>query len=282
MKSPNFKIFVINLDRSASRWEKMRAQLEDLGLPYERFSAIDAQKVPDEFLNKYYSAKLNREKYYVSLSKSEIACYISHLKLCEKIVAENLDYAIILEDDIVLNGLFKLVPFALNSIKNWNYIKLIAPFKSKKIVSRESVDFEFPAACGTDNAALKYDSNACEAAAATKGKANSPKFELVCWRKPPAGTQAYAITKDGASEFISKRSRFYRPVDMDLQFTWETNLEIMGLMPQSCEIVDIASQITRRKDYHYPFARLFYKLKYIVCSLKNRRNAGAKIHSFKA
>ena len=244
MDSYKYKIFVINLDRATLRWEKMRVQLERLGLPFERFSAVDGNAQSGEFLSRYYCAESNKKDYYAPLSKSEIACYISHLKACEKIVAENLDYAIILEDDVALKDSFKLVPWALASIKNWSYIKLIAPFKKKKIVSSSPVVFEIP--------------EGCEAGA----KSVSPTFELVRWKKPPAGTQAYAITKAGAKEFFSKRSRFSRPIDMDLQFTWETNLEIEGLVPSSCALSDDASQIAHKEKPHYPFAHFVYKLKY--------------------
>lgn len=260
-KAKTSKIFIINLDRATTRWEKMRKQLEKLGLQYERFSAIDAKSASDTFLNQYYSAELNRKKYYVSLSKSEIACYISHLKVCEKILSDNLDYAIVLEDDIELNDLFKLVPYALESLQNWNYIKLIAPFKKKKIVSR-TFCAEIPATCNIENRQFDKTSNTQQITQTAKDIIVPIPFEIVKWRKPPAGTQAYAITRDGANEFLAKRSRFFRPIDVDLQFTWETNLNIQGLFPSFCELTDIPSEISRPKHYHYPLARLIYKFKY--------------------
>ena len=246
----------------------MRGQLEKLGLPFERFSAVDGREMSDEVLRRHYSAELNRRKYYVDLSRSEIACYISHLRVCEKILFENLDYAIVLEDDIILDAPFEFVPHALESIANsWNYIKLIAPFKRKKIVSREPVVFETQVACNSEKRA--HNGNA-----GTQFASNFPDaisfphfFELVRWKKPPAGTQAYAITKDGAKEFLAKRSRFFRPIDVDLQFTWETKLDVQGLLPSFCKIADISSEISRKKRYHYPFARLVYKIKYFVSSL---------------
>ena len=263
-KAKTSKIFIINLDRATTRWEKMRKQLEKLGLQYERFSAIDAEAASDAFLNQYYSAELNRIKYYVSLSKSEIACYISHLKVCEKILSDNLDYAIVLEDDIELNDSFKLVPYALESVQNWNYIKLIAPFKKKKIVSR-SFCAEIPATCNIENRQFDKTSNTQQIAPTSKDITVPIPFEIVKWRKPPAGTQAYAITRGGAKEFLAKRSRFFRPIDVDLQFTWETNLNIQGLFPSFCKLTDAPSEISRKKHYHNPLARLIYKFQYALC-----------------
>lgn len=106
---PSYKVFVINLDRSPERLEQMAMQLKNIGLDFERISAVDGNAQTDEFLNKYYSSKLNRKKYYAPLKKAEIGCYISHLKACEKIVRDNLDYAIILEDDIILEPYFEII-----------------------------------------------------------------------------------------------------------------------------------------------------------------------------
>lgn len=267
MEHMKYKIFVINLDRDVSRLCAMRAQLGKLGLPYERFPAVDGREMSDELLCRHYSAELNRRKYYVDLSRSEIACYTSHLKVCEKILSENLDYAIILEDDVVLKDSFALVPHALDSIANWNYIKLIAPFKRKKIVSSKPVVFEIPATCNIENWTSGNLPNAPKITKSSKSITVPIAFELVRWKKPPAGTQAYAITKGGAKEFLEKRSRFFRPIDVDLQHTWETKLGIQGLLPSCCELADTPSGISRKKRYHYPFARLVYKFRYAISSI---------------
>ena len=224
----------------------MAMQLKNIGLDFERISAVDGNAQTDEFLNKYYSSKLNRKKYYVPLKKAEIGCYISHLKACEKIVRDNLDYAIILEDDIILEPYFEIIPDVINSIdKKWNYIKLIFPFKKKRITKKIPLDL-----------GIFYDS--------------PYEFELVKWKKPPVGTQAYAISREGAVEFLKKRSVFYRPIDVDLQFTWETNLNVMGLRPCLCNISEAESTIGKRKlKIHYPFARFIYKFKYLILSIFN-------------
>ena len=49
----------------------MRVQLERLGLPYERFSAVDGREMSDEVLRRHYSAELNRRKYYVETDSNK-------------------------------------------------------------------------------------------------------------------------------------------------------------------------------------------------------------------
>ena len=241
----------------------MREQLGRLGLPFERLSAVDGRTADKDFLNKYYSRNLNKKNYYRGLTDGEIACYISHLKVCEKILFENLDYAIVLEDDIRLKDGFKHVPEILGTIPfKWNYIKLISPFKERKVVSEIPVATELQSKYVVENWHMN-ESGAFEKTSQEKLVMLPIICKIVKWRKPPAGTQAYAISRSGAEEFLAMRSTFYRPIDVDLQFTWETRLNVMGLLPAMCELENAPSEINREKiRCHYPFAHLIFKMKY--------------------
>ncbi len=245
----------------------MRVQLERLGLPYERFSAVDGREMSDEVLRRHYSAELNRCKYYVDLSRSEIACYISHLRACEKIISEELDFGIILEDDIVLKDGFQMVPQVLSDLKEkWNYIKLIAPGKKKKI--NERIQVSIPIRVNIKSYLKDTNSTNNEKIIETASIGVPAMFELITWNEPPIGTSAYAITLDGAKEFLSKRSKFFRPIDVDLQYEWETSLKIQGLRPFFLDLIRDKSTIqTCKLGYHYPLARLVYKLKYAIASI---------------
>ena len=73
-------------------------------------------------------------------------------------------------------------------------------------------------------------------------------------------------------KFIEKRSVFYRPLDVDLQFPWETGVEIFGLLPQMVDEAALPSQIDhRRGKSHYPLARVVHKLKYLITSVARRK-----------
>ena len=245
-----YNIFVINLDRSKERLERIRTELNNIKLPFERISAIDGKTLNNKKIATYYAKDLNRKYYYAPLKAGQIGCYISHIKACHKILEEGLDYGIIIEDDIAINNGFEFIPAALESINiKWNYIKLIAPFKKKKITERIPLKANrLPLECKI-------------------------RFELIRWNKVPTGTQAYAITRKGAEEFILKRSKFFRPIDVDLQYEWETNLDIIGLTPELCKITDIKSEIGHTKPTpHYRGARLLYQIKYFINSIAKRKN----------
>ena len=242
----NYKIFLINLDGASKRFDEIRRQLDFMGVHFERVSAVDGNLLSQDKIDCCYSKELNRQKYFVPLTRGEIGCYLSHISIFKKLLDENLDYAIVLEDDLVFKPGFARIPSVVESIKvKWDYIKLIAPGKKKQINSRIG---------------LGIDSG------------NGSDFELVTWRKVPIGTAAYVVSRDGAKKFIEKRSVFYRPLDVDLQFPWETGVEIFGLLPHMVDEAALPSQIDhRRGKSHYPLARVVHKLKYLITSVARRK-----------
>ena len=269
MDMKKFKIFVINLNESTERLERLKSEFERIGLDFERIPAVDGRKLSENQILEHYSSKLNRKKYFVPLSKPEIGLYMSHLKACEKIISENLDFGIILEDDIVLKEGFQIVPQVLSSLKHrWNYIKLISPGKKKKIKARIQIPVELPAKLSIPKYSGEDTPDKYEKKDGTKNIKIPVQFELITWNKPPIGTAAYAITLDGAKEFLSKRSIFFRPIDVDLQYEWETSLNIKVLSPFLLDLLGDESTVqTCKLRYHYPLARLVYKLKYAISSI---------------
>ena len=263
-----FKIFVINLNESTKRLERLKSEFERIGLDFERIPAVDGRKLSENQILKHYSPELNRKKYFVPLSKPEIGVYLSHLTACEKIISENLDFGIILEDDIVLKDGFQLIPQVLGSLnKKWNYIKLIAPGKKKKIKKSERIVVDLPIELNIESYFKDINSGKNETITETRSISAPAIFELITWNKPPIGASAYAITLDGAKEFLSKRSIFFRPIDVDLQYEWETSLNIQGLSPFFLELLGDKSTVqTCKLKYHYPLARIIYKLKYAIIS----------------
>ena len=269
MDMKKFKIFVINLNESTERLERLKSEFERIGLDFERIPAVDGRKLSENQILEHYSSKLNRKKYFVPLSKPEIGLYMSHLKACEKIISESLDFGIILEDDIVLKEGFQIVPQVLSSLKHkWNYIKLIAPGKKKKIKARIKIPVELPAKLSIEKYSGEDTPDKYEKNDGPRNIKIPLQFELITWNKPPIGTAAYAITLDGAKEFLSKRSIFFRPIDVDLQYEWETSLKIQGLRPFFLDLLGDKSTVQACKlKYHYPLARLVYKLKYAISSI---------------
>ncbi|WP_268011221.1 glycosyltransferase family 25 protein [Aeromonas veronii] len=101
-------IFVISLLRSHERREAIEKQMARLGLSFTFFDAVDGKLLNDNDLSKV-DLKLAKVFCGHSLSLGEVGCALSHIRLYEMMVKNNIDKAIILEDDIHLHMHFKNV-----------------------------------------------------------------------------------------------------------------------------------------------------------------------------
>ena len=109
-------IYCINLDGADKRWNKVTKQFNNLGININRFPAvngknltnIDNTKILDTYntnVNALCDKKI-KPNLTLNLSKGEYGCALSHLGLWEKMVSENIESCIIIEDDIHPNKNF--------------------------------------------------------------------------------------------------------------------------------------------------------------------------------
>jgi GR25 family glycosyltransferase involved in LPS biosynthesis len=89
----------INLDRSPDRREYMINLLKDINIPNFRISAIDGKSY-DDIESIYKNIPLERK-----LSKSEIACTLSHIKAINYLKNIPGEYFIVCENDISFNNI---------------------------------------------------------------------------------------------------------------------------------------------------------------------------------
>ena len=94
------RIFVINLARRPDRMAAMAAQLDRLGLAYERFDAVDGKTCDPTALNAPFSV----EGAMAELTPGDKACTSSHICLWREIASGSDGYAVILEDDVELSS----------------------------------------------------------------------------------------------------------------------------------------------------------------------------------
>ena len=101
-------VFLINLDKRKDRLEKCSKMLEAQNIDFERFSAI-APNLSEINNNKIWNRstrnfcrrdrRRRKEKYTIGA----LGCKMSHYYVIKKAKENNLDYVIILEDDIIFN-----------------------------------------------------------------------------------------------------------------------------------------------------------------------------------
>ena len=92
------RIFVINLEKSREKRDKISSILNNYTTNYEFFNAINGKELKTNEYN------INLDWYNpcdnTHMTLGEIGCALSHYNVWKKIVDENIENAIILEDDI--------------------------------------------------------------------------------------------------------------------------------------------------------------------------------------
>ncbi|WP_395451141.1 glycosyltransferase family 25 protein [Aminobacter sp. UC22_36] len=88
------RCFVINLDRETKRLAWMTAAFRRMGLGFERFSAIDKTVLSDDIINRL----VVRDHHH--WSPGEVACFMSHIAVWQRIAEGSDAHAVVLEDDV--------------------------------------------------------------------------------------------------------------------------------------------------------------------------------------
>lgn len=203
----NYKIYVINLKRSPDRWNSISSKLKELGVDFERMEAADAQTLSDEEISKYYSKELNRKRMSRYMTKGEIACYISHIYCWQKMLEENLDFAITIEDDVVPNEkLLKTIEFLSNFDGDFGYLQL-----ARK-------------ACDNAKKSRRYTI-----------KKSYGDFKVAEFIRFTGETPMDALSKESAKLLLKTSIPFGRPIDSDADFYWHTKIRRNALLPFTYE-----------------------------------------------
>lgn len=100
-------VVVISLKRSEDRRQKITKRLQDLGLEFQFFDAIDGEDFPLE-LEPMIDRSHKQAKLILALplSDGEVACALSHALVYKRIIDEGWDDCFILEDDAILSHEF--------------------------------------------------------------------------------------------------------------------------------------------------------------------------------
>jgi len=234
-----YKIFIINLDSSTARWDACKRQFGNAKI--ERISAIEGAMLSENELTKHFDYELNKLQYHKTLTSGEIGCYHSHQLVWKRIVDEQLDFAIVLEDDFVLNeGMDELLTSLAHISVPWDYIKLSESPEKRKEIASFAVN----------------------------------QFRMVSYNKIPAGTVAQAVSLNGAYKLLRASESFGRPVDIDLQYWWENQIKVFGFKPYAFKSnqtfkSDIDSNIeknlagrffSRKQAHNRPFSKIIQQL----------------------
>ncbi|MDC9591408.1 glycosyltransferase family 25 protein [Xenorhabdus sp. XENO-10] len=125
-------IFVINLAKDTERRKSIKKQAETFGLRVRFIEAVNGKELSDSEIN-----QLCRDFHDNGLTHGVLGCSLSHLKVYEKIINDNLDTALILEDDAKLN---KEISNVYISICNYNLKNKNTPLIYLLSITNEYID----------------------------------------------------------------------------------------------------------------------------------------------
>lgn len=246
----NPPVYLINLSTSPERLAKSQSRLAEQNIDFIRVEGVLGKDLSDEEINQHYSEEQNVTKYHTALTKGQIGCYFSHRKVWQLIAEGDADFAIILEDDFILQGdLVKAISCLTKINFSWDLIKLAA-YQSRD----RSITFEQPL---------------------------SDDFNIVVHAKPMSGGAATALTKVAAKKLLIASDTFGRPCDTDIQHFWETDVNVLSLMPYPiAQDMTFESTISAKKECRkkYFWRRKIQQLK---SSYNNRFAVKAQIENLK-
>ncbi|WP_313387105.1 glycosyltransferase family 25 protein [Chishuiella sp.] len=239
----NYGYYLINLDRAKDRLKLMTKEFEKNNIEFNRIPAIDYKEIN---INSYSIKNL----YDRDLVPGEIGCYLSHLKTLKIFLNSSEEFAIILEDDAILEQNFDEVIYKtinsyneLDDSNKWDILKL-KNGKRRNIKIKNIDDRYFIGACGTSI---------------------------------PITTIGAIWTRSAAKKFLNKVGYdtpiIRRPIDCELQHPWEYDLLIYNLLPSVIKTAEFETQIQIDKNLRksnfikqisYEVKRIIPKYSYLI------------------
>ena len=231
--SKKYKIFVINMPGSDERWANISAQLNRLGAPYERVDGVDARKLGANEISKYYSFEKNRKIFPKPLRIGEIGCYIAHVNCWKKIVNQNIDFGMVLEDDVFLSGNFPdSIKFLYSYFNKWNFVLLHPETKKRLLYTSETYGVG---------------------------------YSLREYIRTSGGFMAYAVKRDIAEKLYKKILPFGCTADTNSHLYYQYKVDVKSLFPPVVFHRGVLSErvLDSRTVAHnfYPFARQVFQIK---------------------
>lgn len=192
--------YVINLPKDQKRRDMMQKRLDEAGVPYEFFEAVNGYELgPDDM--GFYDSKKRCRYFGRDLMPGELGCLLSHYKIYEKMDKENIPYAVVLEDDVIFEEDFdEVLQALLDSDVEWDVIRFLG---SKKIYRR-----------------------GCRKIAPLTGR-----YGLARLPTAPGGAHGYLLSLNAARTMLSHMQRNWLPIDTLQGRTWETGLETLVVYP---------------------------------------------------
>ena len=241
----NIKAYILHLARATDRRKQVDRLKERSPVPVEVIDAIDGTTLDSETMQAAYQTSQHQPRYPFKLRTAEIACFLSHRKCWQTLLDQNLDGALILEDDVELDG--EIFPpafeLALQSFSLDSYVRF--PEKCREVPASTLV--------------------------------TSSTHRLIVPRVIGLGMIGQLVGRNAARTLLEKTHTFDRPVDSMLQMSWLTGVWPVSIYPSgiSEESEQLGgSRISKQKSWgeilQREVLRPWYRRKLAALAVSNR------------
>ncbi|SPH24771.1 hypothetical protein DEA8626_03808 [Defluviimonas aquaemixtae] len=199
--------YVINLKDNAARMENAAALLDGHGIGFERIDAVNGWKLSEDDIARVYDARANARGGRHPLVPAEIGCYLSHITAWKRIAGGPAEGGFVFEDDVAASGDLArvLALLAEDRAGDWDMVKLFSFDEEPDIVADRSLGDE---------------------------------HRLVIPYRVPTCLIGYGLTRGAAARLADRAIPFFRPVDEDQKFFWETGLRVALVLPPPVRVGD--------------------------------------------
>ena len=117
-------ILLVSMQKSVERRREALRSLKKLDLKYHWIKACDGSQLSAQDIHKIYRPDETR-RFYGSMGKGEIGCYLSHLECYKFMVEQDIPQAVIMEDDMRPNtNLLRVLKLRHQFPKDWGLVHL--------------------------------------------------------------------------------------------------------------------------------------------------------------
>jgi len=134
------------------------------------------------------------------LDRGELGCYASHVKAWSEFLSSDQQFLVVLEDDIFIDWpVLELLLENTGKLAGVEYLKLFAKIPAPYRVIRVPFLTQY--------------------------------HTLISYSDHSLGTQAYILSRSGASRLIERTRKVIRPIDVEMGRTWSHGLANHALIP---------------------------------------------------
>ncbi|MBF7069230.1 glycosyltransferase family 25 protein [Campylobacter volucris] len=248
------KFLVINLSHAVDRKIYITNILNKYNLDYEIINAFNGKNINEQIYDSFVDYDRMILEHKRKLSYGEIGCLFSHKFCLEKIVSDNLECAIIIEDDVFFD--INLINFIREKDKFPNDLELLMLGHQRQVYTDTNFRIESP-----------YSKRFC---------VNILNYKIRRLVGRGNGGYGYFITNKGAKKLLNYLEHFFLPIDAIISN--DKYINIYAVFPvlitthpdfmRESSTQDNISFLKKRNIFQKYFKKIVINLKYFIPSIK--------------